>query len=244
MTPRLSVNVDHVATLREARGVDYPSPTEAAGLAERAGADGITVHLRSDRRHIQDRDVETLKRTVSGKLNLEMAVEDEMLAVACGVRPDQATLVPERSEEITTEGGLNLAARFEEIAEAAARLEAESIAVSLFLDPEPNQIAHAAKLAKSIVGFELNTDQYTKGSDSPAELERLIECARLGAEGGLEVYAGHGLTVANVGEVAGIPEIQELNIGHSIVSRSVLIGMEAAVREMLAAMSSSPGPLR
>ncbi len=235
---QLSVNVDHVATLRQARGASYPSPAEAARIAERAGASGITVHLRGDRRHIQDADVEELRAIVAGKLNLEMAATEEMLELATRWRPDQVTLVPERPEEVTTEGGLNLVDAGAAILEAATRLTATGIKVSLFLDPDPEQIRRLDDFTDDLAtGFEINTDHYTRaGAATERELERIVEAAAMGAECGLQVYAGHGLTTANVRRVSEIPVIRELNIGHSIVSRAVLVGMEAAVREMLAAM--------
>ena len=238
---KLSVNVDHVATLRQARGVvTYPDPVEAARIAEDAGADGITVHLRSDRRHIQDEDVRRLGPVVRGKLNLEMAATREMVAIAEQLTPDQVTLVPERPEEITTEGGLDLAAHGASILEAAARLANAGIAVSVFLDPEPNQIQRLAELdGRPIPGFEINTDRYSQATGAAAEreLERIAACARLGESLGLDVYAGHGLTTGNVGRLASLPQIEEFNIGHAIVSRAVLVGMERAVREMLSALA-------
>lgn len=240
---RLSVNVDHVATLREARGVDYPDPVEAAALAETAGAVGITVHLRGDRRHIQRHDVDRLRRRVEGKLNLEMAATEEMIGIALDVRPDQVTLVPERPEEVTTEGGLDLASCADEVGAAVHRLVDGGIAVSLFLDPDPAQIERLGTLPGGMVtGFEINTDAYTRagGAEQARQLDEIVAAARDGADLGLEVYAGHGLTVANVGPVAAIETVRELNIGHAIVSRAVLVGIEAAVREMLAAMAGTP----
>lgn len=247
MTTRLSVNVDHVATLRQARRAAYPDPVEAAVVALEAGATGITVHLRADRRHIQDDDVARLRQRVPGKLNLEMAPSEEMLALAAGLRPDQISLVPERPEEVTTEGGLDVTSQGERVLASAGRLTATGIAVSVFLDPEPRQIAALADLAErarrdggEIVGFEINTDAYTRApaAGRPAELAKVVEAARLGASHGFAVYAGHGLTTANVGAVAAVPEIEELNIGHGLVSRAVLVGMAAAVREYLAAMAA------
>jgi len=238
--PHLSVNVDHVATLRQARRVAYPDPVEAARAAEGAGASGITVHLRGDRRHVQDDDVERLRETVRGKLNLEMAASDEMVEIAVRLRPQQVTLVPERPEEVTTEGGLALEHPLGAVRAAADRLAAAGIAVSLFVDPEPAVVRRCAELPRSLVaGFEINTDAYTRAgadADRQRELERVAAAARLGRELGLRVYAGHGLTVGNVGPVARLEPIEELNIGHSIVARAVLVGMSAAVREMLAAM--------
>ncbi|MDX1501662.1 MAG: pyridoxine 5'-phosphate synthase [Thermoanaerobaculia bacterium] len=240
--PRLSVNVDHVATLRQARGAGYPDPVEAALVAEAAGAAGVTVHLRGDRRHIQDEDVARLRRRISGKLNLEMAVTGEMLAIAREIAPDQVTLVPERAEEVTTEGGLDLTAVTDEVADAAAVLNAAGISVSLFLDPDPEQIERLRPTEGSgitaVGGFEINTDRYTRaaGGEAAAELEKIGRVARLGSERGLAVYAGHGLTTDNVGPVAALPEIEELNIGHFIVARAVIVGMTTAVQEMLEAI--------
>lgn len=241
---QLSVNIDHVATLRQARGVDYPSPLDAARLAERAGASGITVHLRSDRRHIQDADVEALSTVVDGKLNLEMAATDEMVAFASGLGPNQVTLVPERPEEVTTEGGLDLVNAASPLLAAVRRLTDVGIQVSLFVDPDPAQIQRLTDFSNNLAsGFEINTDHYTRpGADAAAdaEFERILQAAAMGAECGLRVYAGHGLTVDNVRRVAEIPVIEELNIGHAIISRAVLVGMEAAVSEMLAAMGERP----
>jgi pyridoxine 5-phosphate synthase len=239
VTPRLSVTVDHVATLRQARRVGYPDPVEAARIAEQAGAAGITVHLRGDRRHIQERDVAALRAAVHGKLNFEMAATEEMLALALSVRPDQASLVPERAEEVTTEGGLDLAAHAGRVLSVAERLRAAGIAVSAFVDPEERQIAALATLARDVFsGYEINTDAYTRAAPEAAglELERVRRIAALGPPLGLAVYAGHGLTADNVAPVAAVPEIEELNIGHALVSRAVLVGMDRAVREMLAAM--------
>ena len=238
----LSVNVDHVATLRQARGVEYPDPVEAARIAEDAGAIGITVHLRSDRRHIQDADVEKLRGAVRGKLNLEMAVAEEMLGIALDLQPEQVTLVPERPEEVTTEGGLNLVAHGEAVSRAAAALSAGGIDVSVFIDPDLTQIKALSENAKGrIRGFEINTDSYTRsqGEKQQRELSKIQEVAAAGAQHDLGVYAGHGLTVDNVPPVSRIPEISELNIGHAIISRAVIVGMERAVSEMLRAMASS-----
>ncbi|MEM7353862.1 MAG: pyridoxine 5'-phosphate synthase [Acidobacteriota bacterium] len=235
----LSVNVDHIATLRQARGTIYPDPVDAAAIAEEAGAMGITVHLRSDRRHIQDHDVERLRQRVAGKLNLEMATTEEMLAIATNLGPDQVTLVPERPEEVTTEGGLDLIGSRDEIRQAADRLDAHGISVSVFIDPDPAQVEALVDLGvERIPGFEINTDAYTCSADAAqeAELEKIIRVSALGAEAGLRVYAGHGLTSDNVGPIAAVPEIEELNIGHWLVSRASLVGLSAAVNEMLAAM--------
>jgi pyridoxine 5-phosphate synthase len=240
---RLSVNIDHVATLRQVRGVSYPDPVDAAAIAESAGASGITAHLRMDRRHVQERDLERLRERVRGKLNLEMASDPEMVAIALRVKPDQVSLVPERAGEVTTEGGLSLSGGgIERARSAAIELGGAGIEVSLFLDPDPIQIEQLASLDDDLVsGFEINTDAYTRAAAGArrAELDKVRAAALLGEELGVHVYAGHGLTTENVGAIAALPQVEELNIGHSIVSRAVLIGMEAAVREMLAAMGAS-----
>jgi len=238
---RLSVNVDHVATLRQARHTVYPDPVDAARLAEAAGAAGVTVHLRVDRRHIQDHDVERLRGTVAGKLNLEMSTAPEMLAIALRIKPDQVTLVPERPDEVTTEGGLDLARQGLPVMTAAERLAAAGIAVSVFVDPDPWQIEALGRMAPGAViqGFELNTDAYTRANtaeDIERELAKVQEAGELGTAQGFHLYAGHGLTPENVGPIATVPKMEELNIGHALVSRAVLIGMDAAVREMLLAM--------
>ncbi len=235
----LSVNVDHVATLRQARRASYPDPVEAATAAERSGASGITIHLRGDRRHIQDNDVAAIRETVVGKLNLEMAATDEMLAIAVRHRPDQVTLVPERPEEVTTEGGLDLLRHGEQVRRVAHELVESEIAVSVFIDPDIRQVEATSHLSRDFsLAFEINTDSYSKarGKTLEAELPKIARVAEAGRESGLRVFAGHGLTTANVGPIAAVPQIEELNIGHSIVSRAVIVGMEAAVSEMLAAM--------
>ena len=240
---RLSVNIDHVATLRQVRGVGYPDPLDAAAIAENAGAAGITAHLRMDRRHVQEHDLERLRERVRGKLNLEMASDREMVAIALRVKPHQVTLVPERAGEVTTEGGLDLQGDgLERARRAAVELGEAGIAVSLFLDPDPEQIEQLASLDPgAILGFEINTDAYTRATAAARRelLDKVRTAALLGEEAGLHVYAGHGLTTANVGAIAALPQVEELNIGHSIVSRAVLVGMEAAVREMLEAMAMS-----
>lgn len=243
---RLSVNIDHVATLRQARRAPYPDPVEAARLAEEAGASGITAHLRVDRRHIQDEDLERLRQSVSGKLNFELSTAEEMVALALKVRPDQVTLVPERPEEITTEGGLDLLARGEQVTAAAAALARAGLAVSLFIDPDPRQIEALERLSGSaaVAGVELNTDAYTKASRRAAtaarrELAQVAAAAELAADQGRLVYAGHGLTTGNVGAmVAAVSQVEELNIGHFLISRAVLVGLGEAVREMTAAMAA------
>ncbi|MFL5541915.1 MAG: pyridoxine 5'-phosphate synthase [Longimicrobiaceae bacterium] len=231
---RLYVNVDHVATVRQARGTDEPDPVRAAVLCELGGADGITVHLREDRRHIQDRDVELLLRTARTVVNLELAAASDVLALAEEWRPHQATLVPERREEVTTEGGIELhseAAR-RWVGEAARRLKEAGIRTSLFIDPDADAVRASAGLGADAV--ELHTGEYanTRGAERQEQLGRLRRAAALGRSVGLGVHAGHGLTYENVSPVAAIGEIEELNIGHSIVSRSVFTGIERATREM------------
>jgi len=235
---RLSVNVDHVATLRQARGASTPDPLAAAAVVEAAGASGITVHLRQDRRHIQDSDVAAIRGSLKGKLNLEMSVEPEMVGVALETRPDQVTLVPERPEEVTTEGGLDLIQRAAEVERTARILTDAGISVSLFLDPDLEQVRTAAGLLEVIDGFEINTDRYSRCAPDreAADLARIAECARLGAQAGLAVYAGHGLNCANVAAIAAIPEIEELNIGHALISRAVFVGLREATEELLTAM--------
>ena len=239
MTVRLGVNVDHVATLRQARGVKYPDPVEAALAAEAAGADGITVHLREDRRHIQERDVEELRRRLRVTLNLEMAVTDAMVAFALRVRPDHACFVPERREELTTEGGLDVVGHAARVRDATERLTAAGIHVSLFVDPDVAQLRAGHEAGAHAV--ELHTGDYANARNAGGRIRELQRLARAAAEAptlGLEVHGGHGLTVANVGPVAKIREIVELNIGHSIVARAVLVGLAEAVREMKAAMAA------
>ncbi len=240
---RLYVNIDHVATVRQARLTDEPDPVRAAVLAELGGAEGVTVHLREDRRHIQDRDLRILSETVRTGLNLEVAAEDEVIGIACELQPMQVTLVPERREEITTEGGLNLAAEAPRRAVSAAvdRLRAAGIRVSLFVDPTDEAVDHAVELG--VEAIELHTGEYANASDDEArqrQLTRLLSAARSGAESDLAIHAGHGLTYENVTPVAALPIIEELNIGHSIVSRSILVGIERAVREMRQLIRAAP----
>jgi len=228
---RFYVNIDHVATVRQARRTDEPDPVRAASLAELAGADGITVHLREDRRHIQDRDVELLRQTVRTVLNLELAATDEIVGIALRLKPHQATLVPERREEITTEGGLDCGRGAERLAAVLARLREAGIRTSLFIGPDPASVKAAAALEADAV--ELHTGRYSREWRAPEDaLAELRSAATAARDAGLAVHAGHGLTYENVGPVARIPEIEELNIGHSVVSRAVLVGMERAVREM------------
>ena len=228
---RLYVNIDHVATIREARRTDEPDPARAAAAAEAGGADGITVHLREDRRHIQDADVRTLRRSVRSVLNLELGAHDEIVRLACRLRPFQATLVPERRQEITTEGGLALRPGDRRLAGAIVRLARARIRVSLFIDPELRTIDRAAALG--VPAIELHTGRYAHTWDKSGKALAVLARAAAHARSlGLAVHAGHGLTYRNVQPVAAIPEIEELNIGHSIVSNAVFWGLEAAVRRM------------
>jgi pyridoxine 5-phosphate synthase len=233
---RLGVNIDHVATIRQARGTPYPDIVEAARAAERGGADGITLHLREDRRHIQDADVVAVLAAVSTKVNLEMAVTDEMVRLACGWRPPDACLVPERRQELTTEGGLDVAGNEQTVTAAVRRLGAAGVRVSLFIDPDAAQIDAAARSGAAAI--EIHTGAYAAAADS-AELSRIRAAAARAHAAGLVVNAGHGLTVDNVGPIAAIPTMHELNIGHSIVARALFIGMEAATREMKVAINAA-----
>ncbi|MGM7317418.1 pyridoxine 5'-phosphate synthase [Idiomarina sp. ST10R2A5] len=230
---RLGVNIDHVATLRNARGVRYPDPVAAAGIAERAGADGITIHLREDRRHITDRDVAMLKQTLNVPMNLEMAVTEEMLDIAIKTNPTFSCLVPEKREELTTEGGLDVAGQLNSITQATQRLTEAGIQVSLFIDADREQIDAAKNAGAPII--ELHTGQYAEAEteqEKTRELARLMEAAEYAHSIGLQVNAGHGLHYHNTLEVAQIPQMVELNIGHSIIARAVLDGLDKAVRDM------------
>ena len=235
----LGVNIDHVATLRQARRGRDPDPVHAALAAEMAGADGITLHLREDRRHIQDADVRVLKGLLKTRMNLEMAVTEEMLGIASEIRPADCCLVPENRQEITTEGGLDAVGQEARLREAVARLAGHGIRVALFIDPDPAQVEAASRIAAPAI--ELHTGAYAeaRGSAQARELERLVACARLGAGLGLQVHAGHGLDYHNVQPVAAIGEVVELNIGHALIGRAVFTGLAAAVREMKALMAAA-----
>ncbi|HEX9020198.1 MAG TPA: pyridoxine 5'-phosphate synthase [Nitrospirota bacterium] len=233
--PRLSVNIDHIATIRQARRGVEPDPVAAAVLAELAGAQGIIAHLREDQRHVQDRDLRLLRETVQTKLNLEMAATDEMQRIALEVKPDFSTLVPEKREELTTEGGLEVASRVDRMKAYIARLRQGGIIVSLFIDPDERQIAAAKKAGADWV--EIHTGAYANAraeKDRERELAKIVGAVKLAGSLGLRVGAGHGLNYVNVSAVARIPEVEELNIGHSIISRAALVGMDRAVREMRA----------
>jgi pyridoxine 5-phosphate synthase len=233
--PRLAVNIDHVATIRQARRTFEPDPVIAASLAELAGAEGIIVHLREDRRHIQDRDLHLLRKTVVTKLNLEMAATEEMIDIALEVKPDMVTLVPEKREELTTEGGLEVAGREKELAIAVQTLKAGGLRVSLFVDPSGNQVAASQAVGADIV--EIHTGHYAEArnhEEIEKQFYRVTWAVREAKKRGLSISVGHGLTYQNVMKFQGVSEISEFSIGHSIISRAVLVGMERAVREMLA----------
>jgi pyridoxine 5-phosphate synthase len=236
---RLGVNIDHVATLRQARGTSYPDPTAAALLAEQSGADSITLHLREDRRHIQESDVHSLKDAITTHMNLEMAVTEEMLDFACRVKPADCCLVPENRAELTTEGGLDVAGRQDTIKDACLRLAGQDIRVALFVDPDPRQLDAAVKTGAPAV--EIHTGAYADARDEQRreELRRVVEAAAYAHKLGLIVHAGHGLHYRNVQPVAAIPEIVELNIGHAIVAQSVFDGIELAVRDMKRLMNEA-----
>ena len=237
--PRLGVNIDHVATIRQARGGREPDPVWAAVEAELAGADGITIHLREDRRHIQDRDLRVLKETVQTRLNLELAIDPILIDLALTVRPDQITFVPERREELTTEGGLDVITHRARVAEAIARCLDAGLAVSLFINPDPRHVEVSKELGAEAV--ELHTGRYADATTSSLvahELTALVEAGRMAAKMGMGLHAGHGLNYANVGPVARIDAMLELNIGHSIIARSVFTGLRAAVAEMRAVILS------
>ncbi|MGB1581705.1 MAG: pyridoxine 5'-phosphate synthase [Nevskiales bacterium] len=237
---RLGVNIDHVATLRQARGTHYPDVFAAAELAKQAGADGITVHLREDRRHIQDADVQALCAWAGLPINLEMAVTDEMIAIACAQQPPHCCLVPEKREELTTEGGLDVKGQQARVQAACEALASAGIRTSLFVDPDPAQLP--AILASGTPAIEIHTGAYadaTGPEQRATELQRIETMAREAADAGLEVHGGHGLTVANVGPIAAIPQLVELNIGHSLIADAVFVGLKDAISAMRAAMDAA-----
>jgi pyridoxine 5-phosphate synthase len=238
---RLGVNVDHVATIREARKTDEPDPVIAAALAELAGADQITVHLRGDRRHIKERDLEILRRTVRTRLNVEMAATEEMVKIAATIKPHSVTLVPERREEVTTEGGLDAILNQNHLRRIVTSLRESGLSVSAFVDPDFDQIKAVTKAGAAVI--EINTGRYADARTEElrqVELTKVVNAAKAGRKLGLAVAAGHGLTYRNVTPIAAIGEIEELNIGHSIVARAVLVGMERAVREMKTLIPARP----
>jgi len=229
----LGVNIDHVATLRQSRGTRYPEPLQAAIESEQAGADAITVHLREDRRHIQERDVEMIRDVILTRLNLEMAVTDEMLAIAERVRPQDCCMVPERREELTTEGGLDVAGQIDRVGEACARMAEAGVRVSLFIDPDPAQVDAAARCDAPVI--EIHTGRYADAASSAErdqEFERIVAAVNHGVSLGLQVNAGHGLNYQNVESISRLHQIRELNIGHAIIARALFTGLQDAVREM------------
>lgn len=233
--PTLGLNVDHVATVRQARGGMEPDPVTAAAIGELAGAEGITIHLREDRRHIQDRDLELLRQTVKTRLNLEMAATDEMVTIAVRTKPEQCTLVPEKRQELTTEGGLDVIANFQSVQSAVHSLQQAGILVSLFIDPNPEQLRAAQKTGADAI--EIHTGAYAEArnrADCDRELATIRDAVVLGNQLGLTVHAGHGLNYVNIAPLAAMPGITEFNIGHSIIARAVLVGLDRAVREMVA----------
>jgi pyridoxine 5-phosphate synthase len=236
---KLGLNIDHIATIRQARRAREPEPVTAALMAELAGAEGITVHLRSDRRHIQDRDVELLRQVVATRLNIEMAATEEMVGIACRVKPHQVTLVPERPDEVTTTGGLDVAQHEGAVRGAVAACRAAGIRVSVFVDAIPEQVD--ASRAAGADAVEINTGPYADAPDAqrPAELARIAAAAERAAAAGLEVLAGHGLNYINVSPIVRLPQIVELNIGHAIIARAVLVGLDRAVREMVGLLKAT-----
>ena len=229
---RLGVNIDHVATIRNARGGDHPDPVRAAQIAATAGADGITAHLREDRRHITDRDIDRLMAEIDLPLNLEMAATEEMLAIALAHRPHAACIVPEKREERTTEGGLDAAGQHDQLAPYVDRLRSAGIRVSLFIEPSEQQVEAALRLGAPVVEFHTGRFAHVAGEERASELKRIADCAALAVKNGIEPHAGHGLAFANVQPVAAIPQLAELNIGHFRVGEAIFTGLEASVRRM------------
>lgn len=239
MSLRLGVNIDHVATIRNARGGDHPDPVAAAQIAARAGADGITAHLREDRRHITDADLDRLMGSIDLPLNLEMAATEEMLAIALRHRPHAACIVPEKREERTTEGGLDAAGLYDQLASYVARLRDVGIRVSLFIEPDPAQVEAALRLGAPVVEFHTGRYAHLPEDQRAPELKRIADAAALAAKNGIEPHAGHGLTFDNVMPVAAIPQIAELNIGHFLIGEAIFIGLDESVRRMKALMESA-----
>ncbi len=239
MTLRLGVNIDHVATIRNARGGDHPDPVRAARIAAEAGADGITAHLREDRRHITDGDIDRLMAEIDLPLNLEMAATEEMLAIALAHRPHAACIVPERREERTTEGGLDAAGKFETLRPFVDRLGAAGIRVSLFIEPNERQVEAALRLGAPVIEFHTGRYAHVAGEEQTVELRRIADAAALAAKNGVEPHAGHGLAFDNVVPVAAIPQLAELNIGHFLIGEAIFTGLEASVRRMRALMDDA-----
>jgi pyridoxine 5-phosphate synthase len=236
---RLGVNIDHVATIRNARGGDHPDPVRAAHIAAKAGADGITAHLREDRRHITDEDIDRLMAEIDLPLNLEMAATEEMLEIAVRHRPHAACIVPEKREERTTEGGLDAAGQVEQLGYFVDKLGAADIRVSLFIEPTEEQVAAAVRLGAPVVEFHTGRYAHLEGGERASELKRLADCAALAAKNGIEPHAGHGLTFDNVQPVAAIPQIAELNIGHFLIGEAIFTGLDASVRKMRELMDAA-----
>ena len=236
---RLGVNIDHVATIRNARGGDHPDPVRAAHIAADAGADGITAHLREDRRHITDRDIDRLMAEIALPLNLEMAATEEMLEIALRHKPNAACIVPERREERTTEGGLDVAGQLEQLSAYVGRLGDAGIRVSLFIEPTERQVDAALRLGAAVVEFHTGRYAHVEGEERTAELKRLSDCAALAVKNGIEPHAGHGLTYDNVVPVAAIPQLAELNIGHFLIGEAIFTGLDASVRRMRALMDEA-----
>ncbi len=235
----LGVNIDHIATLRQARGTSYPDLLEAAFLVEEAGAEAITIHLREDRRHIQDADVYAIRKHIKGRLNLELAATDEMVNIACDVLPDDACVVPEKREELTTEGGLDVIGQFDRIQKATRQLTNNDICVSLFIEPSIEHIKRVPDIGAPIIELHTGTYANTSGKEQQRELQRIIEATEFAHSLGIQVNAGHGLDYENTTAIARIPEIRELNIGHSIVSRAVFVGISRATRQMIEIMQNA-----
>ena len=236
---RLGVNIDHVATIRNARGGDFPDPVRAAHVAEEAGADGITAHLREDRRHITDRDIDRLMAEIALPLNLEMAATEEMLAIALAHKPHAACIVPEKREERTTEGGLDAAGQHNHLAYYVGKLGDAGIRVSLFIEPSERQVEAALRLGVPVVEFHTGRYAHVEGDEQSAELKRIGDCAALAVKNGIEPHAGHGLTFDNVAPIAAIPQLAELNVGHFLIGEAIFTGLGDAVRRMRALMDSS-----
>ncbi len=240
-TIELGVNIDHIATLRQARGTPYPDLLEAASLVEQAGAQAITIHLREDRRHIQDKDVYDIRKQCQGRMNLELAATDEMVGIACDVIPDDACVVPEKREELTTEGGLDVIGQFKRIKEATTRLAVQGIRVSLFIEPDIEQIRRVPDIGAPVIELHTGTYANASGDQQLRELERIKDATDFARDLGIQVNAGHGLDYANTAAIAAIAEIRELNIGHSIVSRAIFVGIHRATRQMLEIINEARG---
>ena len=236
---RLGVNIDHVATVRNARGGDHPDPVRAAEIVARAGGDGITAHLREDRRHIRDEDIRRIQAATGLPLNLEMAATDEMLAIALGHKPHAACIVPEKREEVTTEGGLDAAGQLNRLQPIVGKLLDAGIRVSLFIGPEERQVEAAVRLGAPVVEFHTGEFAHAEGGQVAVELKRIADMAALAAKNGIEPHAGHGLTYANVQPIAAIPQIRELNIGHYLIGEAIFVGLEASIRRMRELMDAA-----